>query len=147
MELGYIRPNKLPYGLLILLMDKKDKKLRMYIDYCALNKIIVKNNYLLPQIDDLFYCLNEVSYFSCMDLKSCYYQICVEDMDVEKTTMRTRYGYYEFLVMSFGLCNASSNFSTLMNLIFHEKLDEFMIIYIDDILVYSKSAKEYMTHL
>ncbi len=85
--------------------------------------------------------------FSHIDLKLGYYQIHVEDADVEKTPMRTRYNSYEFLVMSFGLCNAPSIFTTLMNSIYHEKLDEFVIIYIDDILLYSKSADEHATHL
>ncbi len=79
-------------------------------------------------------------------MKLNYYQICVEKADVEKTTMRTRYGSYEFLVMMFGLCNAMLTFTTLMNLIFHEKLDKLIIIYINDILVYSKSTKEHATH-
>jgi hypothetical protein len=99
----------------------------------------------LPQIYNLFDHLNGDSYFSQIDSKSGYYQICVEDVDVEKTTMRTKYGFYEFLVMSFGLCITSSTFTTLMNSIFH--LDKFVIIYIDDILLYSKFVEEHVTHL
>jgi hypothetical protein len=145
MEWGYIIPNKSPYGSLILFVDKKDKKLHMCIDYRALNKITIKNNYFLPQIDNLFHHLNGVSHFSQIVLKSSYYQIRVEEADVEKTAMRTRYGSYEFLVMMCGLCNAPSTFTTLMNLIFHEKLDKFIIIYRNDILVYSKSTEEHVT--
>jgi len=94
MKQEYIRLNKLAYGLPILLVDKKDEKLRKCIDYCAFNKITIKNNYPLPRIDNLFDHLNGVSYFSCIDLKLGYYQICVEDVDVEKTAMKTRYGSY-----------------------------------------------------
>jgi hypothetical protein len=128
-------------------VGKKDKKLCMCIDYRTLKKITIKNNYPLPEIDDLFNRLNGFCYFSRINLKSGYYHICMEEADVEKTTMRTRYNTYEFLVMQFGLCNTPSTFTTLMNSIFHEKFNEFMSIYIDDILVYSKFIKEYATHL
>jgi len=143
----YIRPSKSPYGLPILFLDKKDGKLHMCIDYHTLNKITIKNNYTLPQIHDLFDNLNGACYFSRINLKSNYCQIRVKKADVEKMVMKTRYSSYKFLVMSFELCNAPSTFTTLMNSIFHKKLDEFMIIYIDDILVYSKFAKEHATHL
>jgi hypothetical protein len=102
-------------------VDKKDDKLRMCIDCHALNKIMIKNNYLMPHIDDMLDQFNGAKYFSKIDLKLGYYQICIIDEDVEKTTMRTRYGSCEFFMMSFGLCNASSTFTTLMNSIFHEK--------------------------
>jgi hypothetical protein len=121
-----------------LFVDKKDEKLRMCIDYHALNKINIKNNYPLPQVHNLFDHLNGASYFNQIDLKSGYYQICVKDVDVEKTAMRKKYDSYEFLVMSFRLCITPSTFTTLMNSIFHKNLDEYVIIYIDDILVYSK---------
>jgi hypothetical protein len=147
MEQGYIRPNKSPYGSPILFMVKKDEKLCMCIDYHALNKITTKNNYPLPRINIIFDHLNEVFNFSYIDLKLGYYHIHIENADVEKIAMRTRYGSYKFLVMSFGLCNTPPTFTTLMNSIFHEKLNEFMIIYIDDILVYSKSIEEHVTHL
>jgi len=138
MEQGYIRLNKSPYGSPILFVDKNDEKLRMCIDYHALNKITIKNNYPLPQIHNFVDHLNGASYFNQIDLKSGYYQICVKDVDVEKTTMRKKYDSYEFLVMSFRLCITPSTFTTLMNSIFHENLNEFVINYIDDILVYSK---------
>jgi hypothetical protein len=128
-------------------MDKRDGKLHMCIDYCTLNKITIESNYHLPQISNFFTRLNGAFYFSHIDLKLGYYQIHVEDANVEETPMKTRYNSYEFLVMSFGLCNAPSIFTTLMNSIYHEKLDELVIIYIDDILVYSKSAEEHATHL
>jgi hypothetical protein len=119
MEWGYIRPNRPPYGLLVLFVDQKDKKLRMCIDYRTLNKIIIENNYPLPQIDDLFDHLNGACYLIHIDMKLCYYQICMGEADVKKTAMRTIYGSYEFLVMSFGLFNAPSTFTTSMNFIFH----------------------------
>jgi hypothetical protein len=119
----------------------------MCIDYHDVNKITIKKNYLLPYIDNLLDQLNGAKYFSRIDLKSKYYQIHITDEDVEKTTLKTRYGSYEFLVMPFGLCNILSTFTTFMNSIFHEKLDGFVIIYIDDILVYSKIAKEHAKHL
>ena len=144
---GYIRPSKSPYGAPVLFVDKKDGKLRMCIDYRALNKVTIKNNYPLPRIDDLFDRLAGAKYFSRIDLKSGYYQIRIADGDVEKTACRTRYGSYEFLVMPFGLCNAPSTFTTLMNTIFREEMDDFVIIYIDDILVFSKTAEEHARHL
>jgi len=128
-------------------VGKKDKKLCMCIDYRTLKKITIKNIYPLPQIDYLFNHLNGFCYFSRINLKSGYYHICMEEADVEKTTMKTRYSTYEFLVMQFGLSNTPSTFTTLMNSIFHEKFNEFMSIYIDNILVYSKFIKEYATHL
>ncbi len=116
-------------------MDKKDGKLHMCINYFALNKIIINNNYSLPRIENFFDHLNAVFYCHQIDLKLNYYQILVEEVDVEKMAMRTRYDFYEFLVLPFGLCNSSSPFKTLMNSIFHEKINEFVIIYVNDILV------------
>ena len=128
-------------------MDKKDGKLRLCVDYRALNKVTVKNSYPLPWIDDLFDWLVGAKYFSRIDLRSGYHQIRIAQGDEEKTACRTRYGSFEFLVMPFGLCNAPTTFTTLMNNIFHEYLDDFVIIYIDDILVYLKTAKEHAGHL
>ena len=144
---GYIRPSKSPYGAPVLFVDKKDGKLRMCIDYRALNKVTIKNNYPLSRIDDLFDRLAGAEFFSRIDLKSGYYQIRIANEDVEKTACCTRYGSYEFLVMPFGLCNAPSTFTTLMNTIFSEEMDDFVIGYIDDILVYSKTAEEHARYL
>jgi hypothetical protein len=112
-----------------LFIDKKDGKLKICIDYCALNKIIIKNNYLLPYINDLLDQLNEAKYFSQIDFKPRYYQILITNEDVEKIAMKTKYGLYKFLVMPSRLCNVPSMFTTFMNSIFHKKLDKFVIIY------------------
>jgi hypothetical protein len=125
----YIWQSKSLYGAPILFIDKKDGKLKICNDYCALNKITIKNNYLLPHINDILDQLNEAKYFSQIDFKLGYYQILITNEDVEKIAMRTKYGFYEFLVMSSRLCNVPSMFTTFMNSIFHEKLNKFVIIY------------------
>jgi hypothetical protein len=144
---GYIRPNKSPYKALVLFVDKKDGKLRMCIDFGTLNKVTIKNNYPLPQIDDLFDMLAWAKYFSHIDLKSRYYQIRIAKGDIEKTTCCIKYEPYEFLMMPFGLCNAPSIFTILMNTIFWEKMDDFVIIYIDDIFVYLKTEGDHARQL
>jgi hypothetical protein len=136
---GYIKPSKSPYGAPIFFVHKKDGTLRMCVDYRALNKAMVKNRYPLPRIDDLFDRLSGTKVFNRIDLRSGYYQIRITKGDKEKTVCRTRYGSYEFLVMPFGLTNALATFCTLMNDIFQEWLNNFMVIYIDDILIYSGS--------
>jgi hypothetical protein len=144
---GYIKPSKSPYGAPVLFVHKKDGTLKMCVDYRALNKATVKNRYSLPRIDDLFDRLSEAKVFSRIDLHSGYYQIRIKEGDEEKTTCRTRYGSYEFLVMPFGLTNAPATFFILMNDIFREWLDDFVVIYIDDILIYSSSMEEHAEHL
>jgi len=144
---GYIKPSKSPYGAPVLFVHKKDGTLRMCVDYRALNKATMKNRYPLPCIDDLFDRLSGAKVFSRIDLRSGYYQIRIKEGDEEKTTCRTRYGSYEFLVMPFGLTNAPATFYTLMNDIFRKWLDDFMVVYIDDILIYSSSMEEHAEHL
>ncbi|KAL3688559.1 hypothetical protein R1sor_014868 [Riccia sorocarpa] len=144
---GYIRVSKSPYGAPVLFAKKKEGAMRLCVDYRALNKVTVKNRYPLPRIDDLFDRLAGAKYFSRIDLKSGYYQIRIADADIEKTACRTRYGSFEFVVMPFGLCNAPSTFMTLMNTIFREETDHFVIIYIDDILVFSKTWDEHLMHV
>jgi hypothetical protein len=144
---GYIKPSKSPYGAPILFVHKKDGTLRMCVDYRALNKATVKNRYPLPRIDDLFDRLSGAKVFSRIDLRSRYYQIRIAEGDEEKTACRTRYGSYEFMVMPFGLTNAPVTFCTLMNDIFREWLDDFVVVYIDDILIYSSSLEEHAEHL
>jgi len=144
---GYIKPSKSPYGAPVLFVHKKDGTLRMCVDYRALNKATMKNRYPLPQIDDLFNCLSGAKVFSKIDLRSGYYQIRIAEGDEEKTACHTRYGSYEFLVMPFGLTNAPATFCTLMNDIFREWLDDFVVIYINDILIYNGSLEEHAEHL
>jgi hypothetical protein len=140
---GYIKPSKSPYGAPVLFVHKKDATLRMCVDYKALNKATVKNHYPLLRIDDLFDRLSRAKVFSRIDLRSGYYQIRIMEGDEEKTACRTRYGSYEFMVMPFGLTNAPVTFCTLMNDIFREWLNDFVVVYIDDILIYSGSLEEH----
>jgi hypothetical protein len=144
---GYIKLSKSPYGAPVFSIHKKDGTLRMCVDYKALNKVTMKNRYLLPQIDDLFDRLSGAKFFSKIDLHSGYYQIRIAKGDEEKTACRMRYGSYEFLVMLFGLTNAPTTFCTFMNDIFQEWFDDFVVVYIDDILVYNNSMEEHVEHL
>ena len=132
---------------LILFFDSWDGTWRLCIDYRQLNKVTIRNKYPLPRIDDLFYQLQGAKVFSMIDLMSGYHQLRIRESDIPKTAFRTRYGHYEFLVMSFGLTNAPTTFMDLMNLVFRPYLDRFVIVFIDDILVYSRSKLEHEIHL
>nr|GFC19863.1 DNA/RNA polymerases superfamily protein [Tanacetum cinerariifolium] len=147
LERGFIRPSVSPWGAPGLFVKKKDGSMRLCIDYRELNRITVRNRYPLPQIDDLFDQLQGAKFFSKIDLRSGYHQLSVKERDVSKTAFRTRYGHYEFLVMPFGLTNALVVFMDLTNRVFHKYLDKFVIVFIDDILVYSKTREEHEDHL
>ena len=147
LEKGFIYPSVSPWGAPMILVKKKDGTPRLYVNYRQLNKMSVKNKYPLPIIDDLFDQLKGTSVFSKIDLRSRYHQLRIKDADVHKTTFRMRYGHYEFLVMSFGLTNAPTTFMDLMNRVFRPYVDYVFMVFIDDILVYSKDREDHDTHL
>ncbi|KAL0551240.1 hypothetical protein IC582_010326 [Cucumis melo] len=147
LDKGFIRPSVSPWGAPVLFVKKKDGSMRLCIDYRELNKVTVKNRYPLPRIDDLFDQLQGATVFSKIDLRSGYHQLRIKEEDVPKTAFRSRYGHYEFIVMSFGLTNAPAVFMDLMNRVFREFLDTFVIVFIDDILIYSKTEAEHEEHL
>jgi hypothetical protein len=128
-------------------MKKKDNSLRLCVDYRPLNAVTIKNKYPLPRIDVLFDQLAGTNIFSKIDLRSGYHQIKIRPCDIPKTTFSTRYGLYEYLIMSFGLTNAPTYVMYLMNSVFMPKLDKFVMVFIDDILIYSKDEDEHMQHL
>ncbi|KAI3682772.1 hypothetical protein L1987_83010 [Smallanthus sonchifolius] len=147
LDKGFIRPSFSPWGAPVLFVKKKDGTFRMCIDYRELNKLTIKNRYPLPRIDDLFDQLQGSSFYSKIDLHSGYHQLRIQEEDVPKTAFRTRYGHYEFLVMPFGLTNAPAVFMDLMNRVCKPYLDKFMIVFIDDILIYSRTKEDHEHHL
>ncbi|GKA34397.1 putative reverse transcriptase domain-containing protein [Tanacetum coccineum] len=147
LEKGFIRPSSSPWGAPVLFVKKKDGSFRMCTDYRELNKLTVKNRHPLLRIDDLFDQLQGSSVYSKIDLRSGYHQLCIKEEDIPITAFRTRYGHFEFQVMPFGLTNAPAMFMDLMNRACKPYLDKFVIVFIDDILVYSKDEKEHGKHL
>ncbi|GKD27204.1 putative reverse transcriptase domain-containing protein, partial [Tanacetum coccineum] len=144
---GFIRPSHSPWGAPVLFVKKKDGSFRMCIDYREQNKLTIKNHYPLPRIDDLFAQLQGARYFSKIHLQSGYHQLRVHDDDISKTAFRTRYGHFKFTIMPFGLTNAPAVFMDLMNRVCKPYLDKFVIVFIDDILIYSKTKEDHENHL
>jgi hypothetical protein len=147
LENGYIRPSTSPWAAPMLFVEKKDGTKRMCFDYRALNEVTVKNKYPMPRIEDLFDQLRGASVFSKIDLRSGYHQLRIRPTDIPKTAFITKYGLYEFMVMSFGLTNAPTYFMYLMNNVFMDYLDKFVVVFIDDILIYSQNEQEHEEHL
>jgi hypothetical protein len=144
---GFIRPSSSPWGAPVIFVDKKDGTQWMCVDYRSLNEVTIKNKYPLPRIDDLFEQLRGACVFSKIDLRSGYHQLKIRRSDIPKTAFTTRYGLYEYTVMSFGLTNAPTYFMYLMNKVFMEYLDKFVVVFIDDILVFSRNEEEHAEHL
>jgi hypothetical protein len=147
LDKGFICPSTSPWGCPALFIKKKDESLRLCVDYRPLNALTIKNKYPLPRIDVLFDQLVGARVFSKIDLRSGYHQIKIRASDIPKMAFSTRYGLYEYLVMSFGLTNALAYFMYLMNSVFMLELDKFVVVFIDDILVYSKNEDEHTEHL
>jgi hypothetical protein len=143
-EKGFIHPSSSPWGAPVIFVPKKDGTHRLCVDYRALNEVTVKNKYPLPKIDDLFDQLHGACVFSKIVLRSGYHQLKIRECDIPKTAFVSRYGLYEYTVMSLGLTNAPANFMYLMNKVFMVYLDKFVVVFIDDILVYSRSEEEHL---
>jgi hypothetical protein len=147
LEKGFIRPSSSPWGCPAIFVKKKDQMLQMCMDYRPLNEVTMKNKYPLPRIDILFDQLTGARVFSKIDLRSGYHQICIRPEDIPKTAFTTLYGLFEYLVMSFRLTNAPAHLTYLMNSIFMPELDNFVVVFINDILIYSKNEEEDAQHL
>jgi hypothetical protein len=144
---GLIHPCSSSWGCPAIFMKKKDQSLRMCVDCHPLNVVTIKNKYPLSRIDILFDQLSKAKVFSKIDLRSGYYQIKIHPEDIPKTAFLTRYRLYEYIVMSFGLTNVPAHFMYLMNLVFMLELNKFVVVFIDDILIYSKNEEEHAEHL
>ena len=147
LDAGLIQPSRAPYGAPVLFQKKQDGSLRMCVDYRALNKATIKNKYPIPLAAELFDRLSKATYFTKLDLRAGYWQVRIAEGDEGKTTCVTRYGAYEFLVMPFGLTNAPATFCNLMNDVLFEYIDAFVVVYLDDIVIYSQSLREHEKHM
>ena len=147
MDEGFICPSTSLWGTPILFVKKKDGSMRMCIDYRELNKVAIKNRYPFPGIDDLLDQLQGAHVFSKINLRLGYHQVRVKEEDIPKIAFRTHYGHYKFVVMSFGLTNVPAIFMDTMNRVFHDYLDQFTIVFIDNILIYLKMLEEHEEHL
>ena len=143
----FIRPVTSPWDAPVLFAEKKDRTLRLCIDYRQLNRVTIKNQYPLPRIDDLFDQLRVARVYSKIDFRTSYHQLRVRETDIPKTALRTRYGHFEFTVMPFGLTNVPAAFIDLMHRVFQPYLDQFVVVFMDDILIYSQSEREHEDHL
>jgi hypothetical protein len=144
---GFIHPSSSPWDAPVLFVEKKDGTQQMCVDYRSLNEVTIKNRYPLPRIEDLFDQIKGASIFSKIDLRSGYHQLKIRESDIPKIAFRTRYGLYEYTVTSFGLTNAPAYFMYLMNKVFMEYFDKFVVVFIDDILLFSKMKEEHENHL
>jgi len=147
LDLGFIRPSISPWGAHVIFVKKKDGSWRRCIDYRKLNKVKIKNQYPLPRIDDLFDQMRGATVFSKIDLRSGYHQLRIKEDDISKAAFKTIFGHHEFVVLPFGLTNGLGVFMSLMNRIFRDYLDKFVQVFIDDILIYSKTPEEHDKHL
>ena len=147
MNTGFIRPGTSPWGAPVLFVKKKDKTLRLRIEYQQLNRVMIKNRYPLPRIDDLFDQLRGAQVYSKIDLRTDYHQLRVREADIPKTMFRTQYKHFEFIVMPYGLTNAPAAFMDLMHRVFQPYLDQFVVVFVDDILIYSQYEEEHEDHL
>ena len=147
LDKGFIRPSTSPWGAPVLFAKKKDKTLRLCINYRQLYRVTIKNRYPLPRIDDLFDQLRGAQVYSKIDLRNGYHQLRVREINIPIKTFRTRYGHFEFTVMPFGLTNAPTTFMDLMHLVFQPYLDQFVVVFVDDILIYSQSEWDHEYHL
>ena len=147
LDRGFIKPSTSPWGAPVLFSKKMDKTLRLCIDYLQLNKATIKNKYSLLRIDDLFDLPRGVWVYSKIDLHTGYHKLRVREVDIPKTTFRTLYGHFEFTVMPFGLTNAPTAFMDLIYRVFQPYLDQFVVVFVDEILIYSKSEKDHEGHL
>jgi hypothetical protein len=144
---GFIHPSSSPWGAPVLFVEKKDGTQWMCVDYRSLNEVTIKNKYPLPRIEDLFDQMKRAIIFSKIDLRSGYHQLKIRESNIPKTAFRTRYGLYEYTVMSLGLTNAPAYFMYLMNKVFMEYLDKFVVVFINNILIFSKMEEEHKKHL
>ena len=147
LEHKLIQASDSPWASPVVLVRKKNGKLRFCVDYRKLNAITKKDAYSLPHIDEMLYALSGCSWFSTLDLASGYWQVAMDPQDKEKTAFTTRYGIYEFNVMPFGLCNAPATFQRLMDRVYKEIAWKFVVVYLDDTIVYSKTFNEHLIHL